>query len=435
MKQLSSEPYKGTRDFYPEEMAMQQHLFGVMRDVVEKYGYVEYGASLLEESAIYRAKTGEEIVNEQTYSFIDRGGRDVTIRPEMTPTVARMVARRRSELAFPLRWYSIPNLFRYERPQRGRLREHWQLNVDAFGANAIDADVEIITVAQAILKSCGATDEMFQIRVNDRRLVNFFLKESLGLSDEGAHRVMKLMDRRNKMKPDAFSANAEEIVGKHVAAFMNFLDVQQIEDLPEELRAHEAIRDLQLLLDGLQDRGVSNAVFYPTLMRGFDYYTRMVFEVFDTHPANSRSLFGGGRYDDLVDLFGVEKVTAVGFGMGDVTLADFLETHSLQPSVAASTTDLYICSLSPSYHNAASNIADNLRAHGVRVAVDFTDRKVGAQVKTAVKQGIPYVLCIGEDEVKTQQFRLKNLQKSTEETITLSEIVTQIQHTKSIAQQ
>lgn len=421
-QQLSTEPYKGTRDFYPEEMALQKYMFGVMRSVVEQYGYMEYGASILEDSAIYRAKTGEEIVNEQTYTFIDRGGRDVTIRPEMTPTVARMVARRRNELPFPLRWYSIPNLFRYERPQRGRLREHWQLNVDMFGMDAVEADIETIGVASAILKGFGAQEEWFEVRVNDRRLVNFFMKDYLGLSDENAHRLMKLMDRKNKMPSEEFEMKAREIVGERMDAFMKFLNVETIDQLPAEIASHESIASLKAIIDGLRKKGINNVVFFPTLMRGFDYYTKVVFEVFDTNPENARSLFGGGRYDDLVDLFGVEKVPAIGFGMGDVTLADFLETHDLLPKASQITTDVYVCSLSPEYHTEASRIADELREQGVRVAVDFTPRKVGAQIKTAVKQGIPFVLCIGEDELKTQQVKLKNLAEEKEYPMRLTEV-------------
>ena len=163
-KKLSTESYKGVRDFYPEEMFVQKYVFERMRKAVEKFGYVEYGASVLEPAELYRAKSGEEIVNEQTYSFTDRGDREVTLRPEMTPTVARMVAARRHELAFPLRWYSIPNLFRYEKPQRGRTREHWQLNVDLFGSDDIKADTEIISVVHEIMRSLGAAENDFEIK-------------------------------------------------------------------------------------------------------------------------------------------------------------------------------------------------------------------------------------------------------------------------------
>src|ERR1700729_362662 len=170
---LGTDPYKGVRDFYPEDMAVQSYIFDTWRKVVERYGFVEYNASILEPAELYKAKSGEEIVNEQTYTFTDRGEREVTLHPEMTPTVARMVAAKARELTFPLRWYSIPNLFRYEKPQRGRLREHWQLNVDMFGVDSADAAVEIINLAYDIIKAFGAGNESFEIRINNRRLINF----------------------------------------------------------------------------------------------------------------------------------------------------------------------------------------------------------------------------------------------------------------------
>ncbi|HLP44136.1 MAG TPA: ATP phosphoribosyltransferase regulatory subunit, partial [Candidatus Nanoarchaeia archaeon] len=171
---LETTPYKGVRDFYPQEMFLEKYLFSAMRFTAENFGYVEYGASPLEPADLYRAKTGQEIVNEQTYTFIDRGDREVTLRPEMTPTVARMIAAKRRELAFPLRWYSIPNLFRYEQPQKGRLREHYQLNVDLFGVDNERADIEIISVAYQLLKNLGAEDKDFEIQVSDRGLLNHF---------------------------------------------------------------------------------------------------------------------------------------------------------------------------------------------------------------------------------------------------------------------
>ena len=213
-KKLSLEPYKGTRDFYPEDQFVQNYIFSVWRKVAESYGYLEYGASILEETDLYRAKSGEEIVNEQTYSFTDRGGRDVTIRPEMTPTVARMVAQKRRELSFPLRWYSIPNLFRYERPQRGRLREHWQLNCDMFGVDSIDADVEMISLAYDMMKAFGAKDENFEIKINSRKFLNYLADEYLQISDELKHRIFKLMDRMNKIMPKDFRRQGTEILNE-----------------------------------------------------------------------------------------------------------------------------------------------------------------------------------------------------------------------------
>ncbi len=411
-KKLSLEPYKGTRDFYPQDQFVQNYIFSIWRKVAESYGYLEYGASILEETELYRAKTGEEIVNEQTYSFIDRGGRDVTIRPEMTPTVARMVAQKRKELTFPLRWYSIPNLFRYERPQRGRLREHWQLNCDIFGVESVDADVEIISLAYGIMKAFGASDESFEIRINSRKLLNHLLDEYLKLNSGQAHKASKLIDRMGKMKKEEFLKRAEEILGDKTKMLMEVLYVKSLDELGEKIPHSEGAKELDNLLRELESSGVRNVVYDPTLVRGFDYYTGIVFELYDTSPVNNRALFGGGRYDDLVGIFGVEKVPGVGFGWGDVTTRDFLETHGLLPEYHP-LVKLYVCHLE-NYLEAANQLAADLRKQGVNVAVDLTDRKVSAQVKTADKEKIPFVLVVGEEEVKSGKYKVKNLAKSTE---------------------
>jgi histidyl-tRNA synthetase len=190
---LSTLPYKGARDFYPEDKRLQKYMFGIWRKVAEQFGYEEYDAPILESLDIYLAKTGEEIVNEQTYVFEDRGKRQVVIRPEMTPTVSRMVAGRRQELAYPLRWYSIPNLWRYERPQRGRLREHWQLNVDIFGVADTTAEFEMINLVDAIFQEFGAKRDMYEIRLNHRGLIDYLLADYLGLNENTRHQIGKLM--------------------------------------------------------------------------------------------------------------------------------------------------------------------------------------------------------------------------------------------------
>ncbi len=251
MAKLDTAPYKGVRDFYPEDMAVQNYIFNTWREVAEKFGYVEYSASLLEPTELYTEKSGTEIVNEQTFTFTDRGDRSVTLRPEMTPSLARMIAARRRNLKFPLRWFSIPNLFRYERPQRGRKREHWQLNCDLLGMSGIEADKEMISLAYAVMKEFGAKDEDFEIRINNSDIENF---KEIG----------------------------------------------------------------------------PNIVSDPTLARGQTYYTGIVFEIFDTNKENGRAIAGGGRYDNLLELFEVEPIPAVGFGMGDITMRDFLETHNLK---------------------------------------------------------------------------------------------------------
>ena len=406
--ELSKEPYKGTRDFYPEDMYLQKYIFDTMRRVVETYGYIEYGASILEETALYKAKSGEEIVNEQTYSFTDRGGRDVTIRPEMTPTVARMVARKRQELAFPLRWYSIPNLFRYERPQRGRLREHWQLNVDVFGIANIEADAEIIFVSYQLMKAFGAKEESFIIRINNRKLINFLLSDLLKLKPDEVYKLSKIIDRKDKLEASEFQAQVATMLADRTEAFIKLLNTKDLTELASLIPSNNGVKELLELSELLKARQIPNVVFDLSLMRGFDYYTGTVFEVFDTSALNNRSLFGGGRYDDLVGLFGEEKVGGVGFGMGDVTIKDFMETYGLIPKYKT-TTQVYICPINAEYFQKADELAQSLRENGINVAVDYTERKLASQIKTADKQGLAYIICVGEEEVETSKYKLKNL--------------------------
>lgn len=416
---LSTQPYKGARDFYPEDKRIQKYMFSTMRKVVERYGYEEYDAPILEPIEMYLAKSGEEIVHEQTYVFEDRGGRAVTIRPEMTPTVSRMVAAKRQELAYPLRWYSIPNLWRYERPQRGRLREHWQLNVDLFGVSDRTAEAELIMAADAILKEFGATHDMYSIKLNSRKLIDFILHGYLGLNETQAHTVIKLIDRMHKMPAETFAAEADAIFtptqreAGSSNKLLGLLKIKQIEHLPEVIRKHHAIEELKELMAILEDNRVTNAVFDITLMRGFDYYTDIVFEVFDKSPDNNRSMFGGGRYDGLVGLFGVEPVPTVGFGMGDVTLQNFLEAHDLLPTLRPET-DVYVILIGDVYKD-AQRVITELRAMGANVAVDTTGRKPDKQIKTAVKKGIHYAMFIGEKEIKDEQFVVRNLKTGVEE--------------------
>jgi histidyl-tRNA synthetase len=423
---LSVEPYKGTRDFYPEDQFVQNYIFSVWRKVCESFGYLEYNASILEETELYKSKSGEEIVNEQTYSFTDRGGRNVTIRPEMTPTVARLVAQKRKELVFPVRWFSIPNLFRYERPQRGRLREHWQLNADIFGVEGKEADLEIVSLAYSIMKAFGAQDSQFVIRLNSRKFLNHLLSDFLRLTGEQLYGISKLLDRMHKISGEDFEAQAKEILGSE--ALMQTLSgiarAKSLHDLPEELQSHESVQELLGFMERLKANGIENTAFEISLVRGFDYYTGIVFEVFDTSPENNRSLFGGGRYDDLVSIFGVEKVPGVGFGMGDVTIRDFLETHGLLPTFQPPT-QLYICHLE-GYLEAANQLASELRKQGVNVAVDLTDRKVSQQVKTADREKIPYLLVVGEEEVKSEKYKLKNLKTGEEVALSFKELLASV---------
>lgn len=427
---LSTQPYKGARDFYPEDKRVQNYIFDTWKKVAESYGYEAYDAPILESYDMYAAKSGQEIVNEQTYTFTDRGGRTVCIRPEMTPSVSRMVAARRQELAYPVRWYSIPNLWRYERPQRGRLREHWQLNVDLFGVDTVDGDLELILVANDIMKAFGANAKMYKIKINSRLLVNEMMGGYLGLDVIQSQLMIKLFDRKDKIAHDEFSRQAADIFDQNQRAeglrkIARLLSATTMADLPDEIKETKAMKEVQTLFGLLHDHGVSNATFDITLMRGFDYYTDIVFEVFDTNPENSRSLFGGGRYDGLVGLFGVEPVPTVGFGMGDVTIRDFLEVHSLLPKVAPAA-EIYMIVLGD-VMKAAQSVARQLREEGTNVAVDITQRKIDKQIKTAIKQGIPYILFVGKEEIEEELFTLKNTRTEQEEKLSIERIVTTVQ--------
>lgn len=424
---LSTQPYKGARDFYPEAMRKRRWMFSVIEHVLETFGYEQYDAPLIEPLELYLAKTGEEIVNEQTYAFEDRGGRKVAIRPEMTPSVSRMVAAQRQELAYPLRWYSIPNLWRYERPQRGRLREHFQLNVDLFGIQSVRAEHEVILVADALFKAYGAKRDMYTIKLNSRKLMDYMLHDYLGFDGTQAHDISKLIDRMHKIERAEFVLQADAICSPSqreaglTERLQKLLEVKATSELPDDLREHQSVKQLDDLLQLLTEAGVTNVVFDITVMRGFDYYTDIVFEVFDTHPDNNRSMMGGGRYDGLVGLFGVEPVPTVGFGLGDVTLQNFLELHELMPELHTET-DIYVV-LAGGVYDAAQRVIAELRSHGLNVAVDSSERKVGQQLKMADKKGVHYVVIVGEDELKDEQFTLKNLQTGEEERHSISRIV------------
>ena len=402
-EKLSTEPYKGVRDFYPEDQFVQRSLFEHMELVCELFGYEEYSASVLEPAELYRGKTSEEIVSEQTYTFTDRGEREVTLRPEVTPSFARMVAGRAREIPLPARWYTIANVFRYERPQHGRLREHWQLNADLVGASGIEADAEILALAHGILRSLGADERNFEIRVSDRRILDA-MYDRIGVDAAKRPEVTRLLDRRGKIE------DFEERLGKIIGSKAN------ARTLVEELERTTSTAYLEELRAQLEHTGVRNMIVDTKITRGFDYYTGMVFEVFDTDETNRRSLFGGGRYDDLLSLFGGEPVPAVGFGMGDVTARHFLETHNLMPTYAPAT-ELMICIVDAESTGHAIKLAQDLRREDVTVAVNFSGKRVGDQVRQADKMKIPFVITVGGEERESGRYIVRNLATGAEITL------------------
>lgn len=419
---LSTSSYKGTRDLYPEDMRVRNYIFSKWRQVVESFGYEEYDAPMLEPLELYAAKSGQEIVNDQTYRFTDRGEREVAIRPEMTPSVARMVAARRQEIALPARLYSISNFMRYERPQKGREREFWQLNFDLFGVEGIKADIEILSLSSAVVKSFNATDDMFTIRISDRQWIDFVMRSYLGLDETRSLAMVKLFDRFEKMDRSSFNEQAADIFGADDATDginkINSLLVSNIEDLPAEVRGAE-FASIRVVIEELAKRGVTNVTFDPTLMRGFDYYTSIVFEIFDEAPENRRAMFGGGRYDGLVGLFGVEDLPVVGAAPGETMFVEFLVAHDLLPNLQP-TPQVTVLELGDAD---SSSVVTELRTNGIRVAVDFTNRKLDRKIKAAVKAGVSYVMFVGNDELTSGNFPLKNLVNGEQNTLDLEQII------------
>jgi histidyl-tRNA synthetase len=413
---LSTEPYKGVRDFYPKEMAVQSYIFESWSKTAQSFGYEQYSASILEPSNLYKSKGAEnaEIINEQTYTFKDRGEREVTLRPEMTPTVARMVAGRSRELRFPLRWFSIPNLFRYERPQKGRLREHWQLNCDMFGINDYTSDVEIITLAYQILIDFGATPEMFTILVNDRQEMTGLYK-NIGITDTNIiNQITKLNDRKNKISSEDYQINLEIILNnKELVAKVIILSEDKSGSNP--------------ITKALNSLGINNVVLDRTIARGFDYYTGTIFEILDNHPENNRAMIGGGRYDNLTGMFNNAPITGVGFGIGDVTMRDFLESHQLLPTtVLNNSATIVVIPTDEKLNLEAQKIAHAIRTRGISVATDIGSKKIGKKIADAVESDSTYTLVVGTDELTSGNYTLKNLALKTEENGSLELLITHL---------
>ena len=425
-EKLSTQPYKGTRDFYPQDMRLRNWFFGVIRNVLETSAFDEYNGPMLESLDIYAAKSGEEIANKQTYNFLDRADRRLAIRPEMTPTVARMVAGKMGELTFPLKWFSIPNMYRYEATQRGRLREFWQLNVDIFGCDTYEADLEVIESAIRIMTAYGADESMFTVRINNRRFFNDVISAIANTDAETAKKVSKVIDRKNKVPRDAYEKDllelglTEEQIEQIDALYQ--MNVTEATALCPESQGSQELCDL---FDALEKTGLAKyCVFDFGIIRGLDYYTGTVFEVFDNAPENNRAMFGGGRYDNLVGLFVKNaKISGVGYGMGDVTLENFLYTHNLVPETLGAGVKVLVTRFGDVPYEHYLNTVDTLRRAGIVSSVYLGTKKFGKQIDFAVKEGYTHVIIIGGDELARGIVKMKDLNTREERELTLDEAI------------
>jgi len=425
---LPTQPYKGTRDFYPEEMRLHNWLCEQLSQTVDTYGYEPYNGPMLEPFELYAAKSGEELVSEQLYSFTDRGGRKVAMRPEMTPTLARMVAARGGQLTKPIRWYSLPNLWRYERPQRGRLREHWQLNVDLLGLESEAAEIEIVQIAIDLLRNLGASSFDFEVQLSNRQMTNDLFERILKLDNSQIQAVARAIDKRAKITPENFVEllDAAQCSAAQIQTLQHYLDAPLLE-IGEVYGESEGYQAMCRFFDGVNALGLGPVCrFNASIMRGLDYYTGIVFEIYDKHPDNRRALFGGGRYDNLVGLFGETHLPGVGFGMGDVTLLDFLNVHGLLPELKAPV-DVLVGLFNAEMFVPTQALARQLRSQGLKVETVLQPQKLGKQFQVADKKGIPLVVMIGPDEVALGQATLKNLKTGAQQTLAQHDLAAEIQ--------
>lgn len=407
-------PVKGTRDFYPAKMGQRNWLLAKIRRVSQDFGYQEWDGPFLEKIELYAAKSGEELVREQAFVFNDRGGDPVTLRPELTPTLARMVAQQQNELIYPLRWWSFGPFWRYERPQKGRTREFFQWNIDMIGSSSPQSDAELIAVAAQFIRSCGLQPGQVQLLVNDRKLVNQQL-ERIGIARELHREVFGLIDRKDKL---ALEAWRELAGGKGFSA----ADIEAIENLIQDEDAWKQSQDLDTVFQTLQFMGLQEYVRYsPSVIRGLDYYTGIVFEAVDVD--GGRAILGGGRYENLVSDVGGDPVSACGFAMGDVMIGVVLEKYGLLPSETEAPADVLVTVFDENSWQSSQEIAAKLRNNGVRTILFPENAKLAKQVKFADRYGIPWLVVCGPEERSRGSLVVRNLRERSQEELPIAAAV------------
>lgn len=428
---------QGFRDFFPDELARRDHIFTVWRDVARRYGFQEYDGPPLESLELYTRKSGEEIVG-QLYNFTDKGGRDVALRPEMTPTLARMMAARASSLPKPIKWFSVPQLFRYERKQRGRLREHFQLNVDVIGASEVEADVDVLAVGLDIQRGLGLTEEDVVARVNDRRIIAGALK-LLEVSEEQIPAVYNAIDKFRKVPPETFRdlLGAAGVPAGHIVElnelcsgrkpFGEFFGAHLQGNGFEEARV--ALEKMERYLALLEEQGLGAFVeINPSIVRGLAYYTGIVFELYNRR-GELRAICGGGRYDNLVASLGGPDIPAVGFGMGDVVLSELLKVRGLIPETPARI-EVVVIPVGGELADAARIVTSRLRSSGLSAEAPYTPAGVGKDLKTANQTRAHFAVIVGPDEWSTGQVNLKNLRTGQQQRLPLDGLAAAIRESQ-----
>jgi histidyl-tRNA synthetase len=411
------QPVKGTRDFYPEQMAIRNWLYKTVRYVAESYGYQEYEAPMLESFELYAARSGDELVKEQSYIFPDRGGSKITLRPELTASLARMIAQKQNELAFPVRWWSFGPFWRYERPQKGRNREFFQWNVDMLGADTPEADAETVAVLATFFKHVGLDSGQVLILVNNRRLMDSRL-DVFGITNDIRPAVSGWIDRREKMALEAWEAYGKEIG-------LTSSQLKNIESMLEDKELWKQSEELTRFFSAIEALGVDDYIrFDPSIVRGLQYYTGTVFEAWEVGGEIKRSILGGGRYDNLLADVGGEQLAGVGFAMGDVVITLLLQKYGLLPiDLRVHPASVLVTVFDQARLLKSFRLASELRRAGLNVAIYPEPAKLPRQFKYADKIKARVVLVLGPDEVSNNQVTIKDLLNGNQQTVQQEAIV------------
>jgi histidyl-tRNA synthetase len=417
----------GFRDFYPDDLAVRAHIMGTWREVARRYGFQEYDGPPLEPLQLYVEKSGPEIV-QQLYNFTDKGGREVALRPEMTPTLARMAGARAGGMRKPIKWFSIPQLFRYERQQRGRLREHFQLNLDILGDDGVAADAELLAASIDMLRAFGLTHSDFVARVSDRKLLRALLLHA-GAPEDQLTLVYNIVDKLERETRERMLARLTGEAGLTDEAAAAVVDIFRHRDLDAVAQAYgadetvaEEVARMRECFEILGAMGLADYVrFDLTIVRGLAYYTGIVFELFDAR-GELRAICGGGRYDDLLKRVGGTDLPALGFGMGDVVLRELLADRALLPPTAQHV-DYYVIAVSQDERPAALGLVHGMREAGRSVEYGFRQQGVGKQFKAASAVGARRVVVIGPDELAAGVANVKEMESGEETRVPLEELL------------
>ena len=438
-KKFSKEPIRGMDDYYPDDLREVNWIIEMIRDVVERYGYEEYLTPQIEPVEIFAAKSSDELVNEQSFIVEKKEGERLILIPELTPSLARMVAKKSQELKKPIRWFSVPTCFRYERPQRGRRRAFFQPNVDILGEESLYADLEIFNVIIDIFNEFGATADQFQIYYNSRRFMDSVSNFILKLDISKIPLVYKALDKSDKMDEEEFEkflidTFQDEVIIQGIFKLKDTKSVDELlrkfDNIPEKFYQSEGYLELTNFTRLLKEANLSNyCTFSSGTVRGLDYYTGIIYEVFDTGKENIRSIFGGGRYDDLLSIFSEEKITGTGFGMGVYTLSLFLNTYSLIPDDIKKkdySDTIYIASINEDLSTYAFELARIIRDEDFPCIIDYRFKNLKNQLKKANELGVIIVLIVGPEELTDRTITIRNMVSEEQKTVDLDELLDKI---------